>query len=370
MSKTVTDPKDSPAADTESGNRGHMSKSVKWLIGILIVITAISIAAVVYMAAGRPDTDEDKQEAVKAPSHVSVQNRQTVITLDAAAQAREGIRVEPLTGTTSHVELRATAVLLAVNELATLRNSYVAARTKLNRDEVDLATSRSQYERTKTLYDQNQNMSLKALQDAEAAYRNNQAQVTADQQDAKLQLDTIRQRWGDAVAKWVSGSTPTLDAILEQRELLAQVVFPPGEVASAPATLKLTAPGNNLIQARLVSPLPQANPQIQGISFLYLVPNRPGMAVGMNLVVQVPVGKPVTGVIVPQSAVVWWQGKAWVYIATSATTFTRREIPTDNPVSIGYFVPGSMFAAGTKLVTADAQALLSEEFRSQIQQED
>jgi hypothetical protein len=348
-----------------------MNRSMKWLMGILIVITAISVTALVYMtAAGHPDTDEDEQEAIKTPSHVSVQNGQTVITLDAATQSREGIRVEPLTETISHAELQASAVLLPVNELATLRNGYVAAQTKLNRDRIDLAISQTQFERTKTLYRENQNMSLMAMQNAEAAYRNNQAQVTADQQDANLQLDTIRQRWGDTVAKWVSSGSPTLDSVLEQSAFLAQVGFPPGEVASAPRTLSLTAPGNKLIQARLVSPLPQVNPQIQGISFLYIAPNRSDMGTGMNLVVQVPVGRAVRGVTVPQSAVVWWQGKAWVYVASPQTTFTRHEIPTKNPVSSGYFVAGSAFAPGTKLVTAGAQALLSEEFRSQIQEED
>jgi hypothetical protein len=347
-----------------------MSRSVKWLIGILVVTTALSIVAVVWMvAANHPDVDEDAEQAVKAPSHVSVQNGLTVVTLDAATQAREGIRVALLRGTSMHNELHGTAVIMAVNDLATLRNSYVAARSKMDRDRVDVSTSRSQYERTKTLYNENQNMSLKAMQDAEAAYRNNQAQLMADEQNTKLQLDTVRQQWGSVVAGWIANSSPTLNAVLEQHGFFAQVIFPPGEIATPTATLSLTSPGNQLIQAHLVSPLSQVNPQIQGISFLYLVPSRPGIAVGMNLAVFVPVGRPVKGALLPQSAVVWWQGKAWVYEATSATTFTRREIATDNPVSGGYFVPGSAFTPGTKLVTAGAQALLSEEFRSQIQQE-
>lgn len=346
-----------------------MSKSVKWLVGFLIAFTAISVAAMVFMAANHPDTDEDEQEAVKTPSHVSLQNGRTVITLDAQTQVREGIRVESLGETSQHAEVQATAVLLAVNDLATLRNSYVAAETKLHRDQVDLATSRSQYERTKTLYDENQNVSLQALQSADGMYRNNQAQVTADEQDANLQLDTVRQRWGTGIAGWIQNSSPTLNSVLEQREFMAQVVFPPGEVGSAPGTLSLRAPGEQLIPARLISPSPQVNPQIQGVSFLYLAPSRPGMAVGMNLAVLVPVGKPLSGVIVPESAIVWWQGEAWVYEATSPNTFTRREVPTGNPVNRGYFLPASAFPAGTKVVTAGAQALLSEEFRSQIQQE-
>ena len=213
-------------------------------------------------------------------------------------------------------------------------------------------------------------MSLKAMQDAEATYRNNQAQVNADEQDAKLQLDTVRQRWGAVVADWIASNRPHLDPVLEQREFLAQVIFPPGEVAKPPATLSLTAPGNRLVQARFISPLPQVNPQIQGISFLYLMPNRTGLAVGMNLVVLVPVGQQVNGWAIPESAIVWWQGKAWAYVESPANTFTRHEVPIDNPITGGYFVPGSTFAPAMKLVTAGAQALLSEEFRSQLKAED
>jgi hypothetical protein len=345
-----------------------VSKSIKWLIGILIAFTAISIVAVVYVSANHSDTDEE--EAVKTPSHVSVQNGITVVSLDVATQAREGIRVESLNETSSRTELRAVSVILSVSGLAALRNSYVAARTKLERDRVDLATSRSQYDRTKTLYDENQNMSLQAMQSTEATFRNNQAQVAADEQDANLQLDTIRQSWGSVVEKWVSSNSTTLNAVLDQGEFLVQVVFPPGEVAVAPRTLSVTAPGNQSVQAQLVSPMPQVNAQIQGVSYLYLIPSRPGLAIGMNLAVLVPVGHSVKGIFVPQGAIVWWQGKAWVYEATSPTTFTRREVLTENSVSGGDFVPGSIFTPGTKVVTAGAQALLSEEFRSQIQQEE
>ncbi len=348
-----------------------MSKSAKWLVGILIALTVVSVAVVVFTTAHRGDKDEeDQEESVKTPSHVSVENGSTVIILDQQTQGREGIRVAPVTRASMRAELRGTAVLLAVNDLATLRNNYVAARTKLQRDQVDLSVSRSQYERTKTLYEENQNMSLKAMQDAEATYRNNQAQVSADVQEAKLQLDTVRQRWGGVIADWIASNRSILDSALEQREFLAQVIFPPGEVAKPPATLSLTTPGNRLVQARFISPLPQVNQQIQGISFLYLVPDQTGLAVGMNLVVLVPVGPRLNGTVVPESAIVWWQGKAWAYLESPANTFTRREVPTDNPLSSGHFVPGSTFPPATKLVTAGAQALLSEEFRSQLKAED
>jgi hypothetical protein len=257
-----------------------------------------------------------------------------------------------------------------VNDLATLRNSYAAARAKVDRARVDNAVSKSSYDRIKTLYEQNQNMSFKAMQEAEATYRNNQAQVRAAELEAKLQVDTVRQRWGSVVADWVARDRPVVETLLEQREFLVQVTFPPGEVAKPSETLSLVTQGKQLVEARFVSPFPEVNPQVQGISLLYVVSGRQGFAVGMNLVALVPIGETLHGVVIPQRAIVWWQGKAWAYEQVSPTTFVRREVPTDNPVSAGYFVPAASFAPSTKFVIVGAQALLSEEFRSEIQQQE
>src|SRR5262249_10165393 len=157
---------------------------------------------------------------VKTPSHVSMKSGVTVITLDAATQEREGIRVEPLSESFRRTELRATPVILSVSGLVALRNSYVAARTKEERAREHIATSRSEYERKKTMYDEKHNISQQAMQSAEATFRNNQAQVGADEQDANLQLDTIRQSWGSVVEKWVSNNSTTLNTVLDQREFL------------------------------------------------------------------------------------------------------------------------------------------------------
>lgn len=347
-----------------------MSKPVKYLASVLIAMLALSAIAVVFMAAQRPDTDEDEQEAVKTPSHVQVQNGATVIHLDAATQAREGIQVAAAAETSMRAELHGTAVLLPANELVAARDSYISTRAKLQRDQDDLTLARSQAERTQGLYRENQNMSLQAMQGAQAAYRNAQAQQAADQQDATLQLDTVRQRWGAVVANWIARGSPALEAVLAQRSFLAQVILPPGEAGAPSAQLSLTLPSNQRVPARFVSSLPRVSPQIQGISFLYLAGSRPGMAEGMNLSVLIPVGHRLRGTVVPASAIVWWEGKPWTYEETSADVFTRREVPTDTPLSDGYFVPGGVFASGTRLVTAGAQSLLSEEFRSHIQQED
>ena len=80
----------------------------------------------------------------------------------------------------------------------------------------------------------------------------------------------------------------------------------------------------------------------------------------MNVTAQMPTTETRKGFLVPLSAVVWLQDRAWVYIMKTQTGFSRVEIPTSVTVNGDYFVPG-VFSAGDRIVVEGAQALLSAE---------
>lgn len=341
-----------------------MRKWLKWSLIVAVALAATSTVGVALEAAHRTGANQANQNDQRdaAPPNAADQSSTALVTLDPTAQAREGIRVQPVKATSMRAELQGTAVILGVADLATARNSYIsAARTQLQRDRANVAVLESQYRRVKKLYEQDQNMSLKAMQDAETAFRNAQAQLATDQQDARLQLDVVRQRWGFIVTGWIESSAPELDAVLDQHEFLAQVTFPPGDAARPPSALSLALPGKTYARAIFVSALPQVNPQIQSVTYLYRVPARAGVAIGMNLSAMLPVGRLLHGSVVPEDAVVWWQGAAWAYQQTAANQFSRRAVPTNIPVAGGYFVPATAIEPGTKLVTTGASTLLSQE---------
>lgn len=339
-----------------------MKKSLKWLVSPLILVAAALVIAVIITYVEHPGTVQAQKEADATQTSASEHGGHAGVSLDLRTQKREDIRVARLTQVPMQAELSATAVVLSVSDLATTRNSYVAAaRTQLERDQAHLSVQRSKYQRVKQLYEENQNMSLKAMQDAETAYRDSEAQLATDKQNSGLQLDVVRQTWGDAVTDWIARNAPILESILQQRDFLVQVVFPPGQVATPPGTLSLHLPSGRIVAARFVSSFPRVNAQIQGINYLYLVSSRPGLAVGMNLAVSVPVGPSLLGTVIPQDAVVWSQGNAWVYEQTSPTTFTRRVVPISNPIPSGYFVSHYTLAPDAKIVISGAQALLSQE---------
>jgi hypothetical protein len=118
--------------------------------------------------------------------------------------------------------------------------------------------------------------------------------------------------------------------------------------------------------AHLISVLPQLDPRLQAPSLLYSVAAHPGLIPGISVAVFLPSGPERNGWLVPRSAVVWWQGKAWCYVEESPGKFTRRTVATSNPIPNGWFVTEGI-DPDARVVTVGAQTLFSEEFRSQIQ---
>ena len=346
-----------------------MSRDLKWTLGGTLAV--LTVVLLVWTAIGHPtqvrgqEKDEEEARPIQAPSHVSVQNGETVVTLDAATQARLGLTLTTMQALSTRQQLRTLSTVLPVEDLTSLRDAHVVSRSKLEKARVNLDLSRKEYERLRSLYQSEQNTSLKALEAAEAAFSADQADAGSGEHELALQESAAQQRWGKVIAGWIASGSPSLQRLLDQHDLLIQVSLPPGESTDAPETASLQLPSGGIVKATLVSPFPRLDPRIQGSSFLYLTVARPGLTPGMNLVARLPVGQVMRGVIVPEAGVVWWQGKPWVYQQTSPERFVRREVSTEDPVEKGWFVSAG-FSAGDKLVVGSAQMLFSEEFRSEI----
>jgi hypothetical protein len=305
--------------------------------------------------------DADRQaQAKKGPAQISVENGQTVLTLDTPTQNRLGLEVAGLTATLTRAQVTLPAAVLSVQDLAAFRNSYVTTQAQLQKSNVEADVARKEYKRLKTLFEQRQNISEKSLQSAEGTLRSNEADVRAGEQQLHLQESVVRQEWGSVVAKWAVESSPDLQRVFDQREVFVQMTMPSDATFAAPKTVSLEIPSATRTEASLVSTYPRVDPRIQGRSFLYLAPAHLGLTPGVNLLAHLSVGNPMKGLIIPTSAVIWSEGKAWVYQQTAPDHFTRRSVSTDVPVERGFFV-AQEFSSGDKVVTQGAQALLSEE---------
>lgn len=306
-------------------------------------------------AEGRRRAQENKR-----PAQISWENGQATLVLDAQTQSRLGLETVTLVETATRAQVTSPAVVLSARDLATFRNSYFATRTQLEKSRIEAAVAKNEYTRLKTLFNENQNVSEKSLQSAEGMVQTNEEDVRSGEQQLSLEESVVRQEWGGVVAGWAVNGSPQLQRVLDQREVLVQMTIPPSAAFIPPTTIALEIPGGGRTQASYVSPLPRVDPRIQGRAFLYLAPVQSGLTPGINLVAHLAIGAQMKGLIVPSSAVIWSEGKAWVYQQTGGDHFTRRAMDTGVPVEQGFFVAQG-FSARDRILVRGAQALLSEE---------
>jgi hypothetical protein len=134
--------------------------------------------------------------------------------------------------------------------------------------------------------------------------------------------------------------------------------------------------GGPRVAARLVGPAPEADPVTRRPAYLYRASRSwPGAAPGVPIVALVRGSRSggagtdsdATGaaVVVPDSAVVQWEGLAWAYRRRATGRFERVRVATDQPVPGGWLT-GPPLVAGDTIVLRGAEELLSEEFRARV----
>jgi hypothetical protein len=312
-----------------------------------------------FLAAQQPARKASEKASRAAPPGVAGEHSETVLRLGQKAQERLGVVVEPLEAISTRRQVEAAALVLPADDLVQLRASYVAAKGKLEQARARATVAKQEYKRLERLYSDNQNASLKAVEAAEGDWRASRAAEQAARQEVALARLAAQQRWGNVVAGWVATDAPELERVLARRAMLVQVTLAPGAGFVRPARIRLRTPGGKLLQAGLISLFPRTDPRIQGPSLLYRALARPEIVPGITLAASLPQGPALRGTLVPASAVVWKDGRAWAYLETAPGQFARRAVETDFPMKGGYFARN--FAPGEKIVARGAEALVSAE---------
>src|SRR5579859_3335470 len=206
------------------------SRRVKPVGSIGIFILALLI--LIFLGGCQSPVDKSKEDKTAQPSkavqRVSVENGQTILTLGAQDQVLLGIQVAPLQEISDREQVAATAVVLPIQDLAALRENYAADQTKLDKARVDLSVASREQERLRTLYQDNQNISEKALQAQEGIVQSAQAEAHADQQQLELEGAMAKQQWGPVVAQWLVENSANFQRLVNQQDLLLQVTPPQG----------------------------------------------------------------------------------------------------------------------------------------------
>jgi hypothetical protein len=332
-------------------------------IALVAAILALAVVALWIIAGNVRKESEDEEERItsSAPNLSRAPNGDVIVTLGDAEQARIGIKAEPLASITRSPEVTAYGVVLDPAPLAGLDAELVSARAMLD-------ASDGEYQRLKLLHSQKQNASLKDFQSAQAKFRSDQAN-----------LESLKRRladtWGRPIASLAAADRARLvNALVARSAAIVRVTVPAGQsLNQQPNAAQVTMLGyeGHPVIAQALWSAPAINPELQGEAFMLRIaadrlPLRPGAAVTAKLVSS---GNSLRGVVIPNSAIVRTADGTWAYVQIAPTRFERRPVPSNQATQSGWLVTDG-FAPGDRIVAKGAQALLSEEFKSQIQVQD
>lgn len=328
----------------------------KLIVGVaVIVIVGGLIAGYMLMSRERTaDAEGDKPVAAESKIGRNAVGEITV-TIDDDGQKRIALKMEPLAFAQLQSETKGYGHVLDPATFSAAVAELVSARATADASRKDLARIQS--------LAQQSNASARSLEATQAAADRDQADV----ESARAKFSVA---WGGALANR-DDLSKFAETLASSQNALVRIDLPAGEILKRqPAGARLFALGdeNTPVEAEFIGVAPAVESQTQGQGFLFLVSSHnPAFAPGAAVVgyVQTP-GEPQNGVLIPQNAVIRFNGEPWIYLQSSNDTFTRREISEKEPLASGWFMQAD-FKPGDQVVVTGAQMLLSEEQKNQIQ---
>ncbi len=349
-----------------------MNRKVLIIIGLQAFIIVVLAWVLVFYGKDEYEAYQRKdEEEIQTESHAKQEKGVTVVNLSEESQKASGIVIEPLRSASHQAESVTYGGVVGIEPLVDLRSRYLAARADAGAVRASIVSTQQDYQRLQALNRDNRNVSDRAVQAAEAAWKADEAKLAATDTLASGIRDSMRQQWGDTLARWAMGEQGALGKLIAHEEVLIQVALPfEGLNPDKISEIQIVPAGSHgkPVTAIYVSPSPQTDPTIQGRTYFFRAPAnelRAGMRVEARI--RMP-GKQSAGVVVPNAAVVWYAGKAWAYRKQDDDKFVRQLVDTSQEAGDGWFNPTG-FKEGDEVVTNGAQLLLSEELKYQIKNE-
>ncbi len=346
----------------------------KIILLLLIVSMGIMTWSLFNDEAGGSDkaelgTDDDDD----IPSRMVSVDGQHAIQLDIDIQKQSGIKTRKLEAMEVREELDAFGRVFNINGLVELRSNLNKINGQKNIVLAELAAANKKLKRLQVLHKEAANISTRQLQEVEAESITQQAKLKTLNSELTDVRTEAEQVWGPVLTAWVI-DTDAFEQLLSGNKVIVFVAL--RAIDTLPDKTEYVYIGRNgkrtLAQKAIyISPAIESDLMLQGETYYFLADaSRDKYRAGMHVHVWVPqTSESISGVFVPESAVVWSSGKPWVYTRNSEELFIRHVI--NNPVELdeGIFVAEGL-EVGDKVVTSGAQMLLAEEYRWSIPDED
>lgn len=285
-----------------------------------------------------------------------------VVVLPAELQA-SGIATLSLHATTYRAQVDGIATVVDPQTLAALAAQLATVRASVQAAREAVMSTSAQAERLKALYRNGKYVSEQDEQVAIAAAAAAKAQqVSAIATNASARASAAA-TWGPALAAMAGHGPDAFAAYVGGRRALLSIALPIGATTAPAKNIDVLLPGGPILVASLIGPSPRTDAVVQGPTYYYSVAGD-DLRSGQRFAAAVATGAAAgaNGVVVPDSAVLWYAGEPWVYVEIASGHFVRRLISLNARDTGGWF-QAKGFKAGERVVVHGGELLLSQELK-------
>jgi hypothetical protein len=265
-----------------------------------------------------------------------------------ATQRQLGVVTQRLTLAHRAAEIDAFAKVLDPEPLVQLGSDLATA-------EAVAAASKAEADRSRTLHAADGSVAAKDLEAAEAQARSDALKVTILRRRLGLE-------WGPGIARMSAAARASLDRELAAGTAALVHVDTHNDEGQAGARFVKVDIGDGSVRGAVLGPARAAEPRLQSSGLIVKVTGRSAilLSVGLTQSAHIETSSPQTGVVVPRTAVIRFQGSDWAYVRSGPGVFDRRLLAGPIPEEDGFFVPQGL-SAGEEVVTQGAAALFTAE---------
>lgn len=289
---------------------------------------------------------------------------QTHLLISKEALTAGDIALQPLKATEFQEHADALATIVSPQILLDQRRAYQTAAAEGARGELAARAARLELQRLQRLHRDDRIVSDKAVETAQVAAATEETGFRLARSQLGLQSAALNQQWGPILAGYLVNGSPELDRLLAGQDLLVEIAVPTSRFLTNPSVARIELSSGLRLDASIISGVPQADPKFQAQGFYAIMPANSRLLPRMTVSASLLVGPPLTGVEVPDDAVVRWQGKPFAYVEVAEGEFVRHAVPTGIATPHGWLVRSGL-SAGSEVVIRGAQLLLSEEMKVQ-----
>lgn len=253
------------------------------------------------------------------------------------------------------------ATVVDVTDLVNAASQYAAALAQRDQAAAHLQASRAALERLRALNADNHNVSDRAVQEAAAAAASDEASVRSADVSALAAEAAARQRWGAVLARGIIGSAAWARQLASREAVLVEAAFT--NETAPPQQIQITGAMGRPVRARHLAVSPRVDARLQKPVHDYLAPASE-LPVGLITNIHAPLASH-GGVLVPKNAVVWHGPQALVFVEDRPGHYVQHPISAQTPLDGGFLE--TSLQPGTRVVTAGAQQLLSEQNKPEVE---